>query len=189
MSEFKRENKMINLKGVSIKLVLLSAMLCSFYAQGFEQKLQFSEAQLQEKLQVMTPIERQTLFANIVLTDAKLHLLDKENQLSVKAFLDVTAFGGLHGSGHVTVQGSIIYNASEGAFYLDNAKLVQLHVDQLSKETVTQLKPVLQDIISQSLQSQPIYRLQDDDMRQALLKASLKSVEVKQKTLFVTLGF
>ena len=169
--------------------ILIICVLSSTLAHGFEQTLQFSEVQLQEKLQGMTPIERQTLFAKVVLTDAKLQLLEKEDQLSVTAFLDVTALGGLRGSGHVTVQGSVIYNASEGAFYLHNAQLTQLHVDQLSSESVNQLKPVLQDVIAQSLQSQPIYRLKDNDMRQVLLKASLKNVTVNNRTLFVTLGF
>jgi len=179
----------MKIKPIAVKVILMGIMLCSFYANAFEQTLQFSETELQEKIQAMTPLERQTLFANIVLTDAKLNLLDKEDQLSIQAFLDVVVLGGLHGSGYVTLQGSVIYNAQEGAFYLANAQLTQLHVDQLSKESVDQLKPILQDVVVQSLQSQPIYRLKDDDMRQALLKASLKDVKVKQKTLFVTLGF
>ncbi|MGK0444653.1 MAG: hypothetical protein ACJA1U_001589 [Bermanella sp.] len=177
------------MKRIFKKMACLSIMLTALCAHGFEQTLTFTEAQLQEKLQAMTPIERQTLFANVVLTDAKLRLLDAQNQLSVTAFLDVTALGGLRGSGHVTVQGSVMYQPSEGAFYLHNAQLVELHVEQLSKETINQLKPVLQDVIAQSLQSQPIYRLKDNDMRQALVKASLKKVEVKDQALLVTLGF
>lgn len=175
------------------KIIKIKCMLCllfvSLSSYSFEQVLTFSEAELQQRLQAITPIERQTMLAKVVLTDGKLHLLDKENEISVTAFLDVTALGSVHGSGVVTVQGSLSYNANEGAFYLHNAKITQLKVDQLSQDAVTQIKPLVQDLVTQSLQSRPIYQLKDNDMRQALLKASLKRIEVKQQTLRVILGF
>ncbi|MGR6872503.1 DUF1439 domain-containing protein [Pseudomonas sp. HK3] len=176
-------NLMVNLK------LVLCLMFISLNSHGFEQVLKFSEAQLQTRLQEITPISRQTLLANVVLTDGTLQLLEKENEISVTAFLDVTALGSLHGSGSVSVQGSLTYDAKAGAFYLNNAKVTALNVDQLSADSVAQIKPLIQDLVTQSLQSQPIYQLKDNDMRHSLLKASLKRMEVKQKTLFVILGF
>lgn len=173
-----------------LRIKIILCLLCvSLSSYGFEQVLTFSEAELQQRLQAITPIERQTMLAKVVLTDGTLQLLDKKNEISVTAFLDVTALGSVHGSGVVTVQGSLSYNASEGAFYLHNPKITQLKVDQLSQDTVTQIQPLVQDLVTQSLQSRPIYQLQDNDMRQALLKASLKRIEVKQQALRVILGF
>lgn len=180
---------MLKIKYASRYVCLVLMVLCSLSVNSFEHTLQFSEAQLQQKLQALTPIERQTLLANIVLTDAKLQLLTGSNELEITAFIDVTALGNIHGSGQVRVQGSVSYQATEGAFYLHNARLTKLHIDQLSAKTVEKLQPVVQDLITKSLQSQPIYRLKDNDLRQSLLKASLKRIEVKQKTLYVTLGF
>lgn len=173
-----------------MKFKLLFLLLCvSFNSYGFEQTLTFTQSQLQQRLQDITPIERKTMFANVVLTDGQLRLLDKENEIEVTAFLDVTALGSLHGTGSVTVQGSLSYQPSEGAFYLHNAKVTSLKVDQLSQDAVTQITPLVQDLVTQGLQSRPIFQLKDNDMRHALLKASLKRIEVKQKTLRVILGF
>ena len=178
------------MKSQILKIKLIACLLClSLNSYGFEQVLKFTEAQLQERLQAITPIERKTAFANVVLTDGKLQLLDQENEIEVTAFLDVTALGSLHGSGSVTVQGSLVYKPSEGAFYLHNAKVTQLKVDQMSQDAVTQITPLIQDVVTQSLQSRAIFQLQDNDMRHALLKASLKRIEVKQQILLVVLGF
>lgn len=173
-----------------MKVKVLFLLLCfSLNSHAFEQTFTFTQTQLQQRIQEITPIERKTMFANVVLTDGQLRLLDVENQIEVTAFLDVTALGSLHGSGSVTVQGSLSYEPSEGAFYLNNANVTQLKVDQLSPDAVSQLTPLVQDLVTQGLQSRPIYQLKDDDMRQSLLKASLKRIEVKRKTLFVVLGF
>ncbi|NVK38017.1 MAG: DUF1439 domain-containing protein [Gammaproteobacteria bacterium] len=156
---------------------------------GFEQTLQFTQQELQQKLQTLTPIEKQTLLANIVLTDAKLELLEATNELAVTAFLDIDGLGGLHGNGSVTVQGGLRYEAKEGAFYLDHAKLTDLSIEQLSPSVISQIKPVVQDLLVQRLQAEPIYRLDKNDFRQSLLQASLKTIEVQQQSLWVTLGF
>lgn len=169
--------------------VLFLLFFMSFNSHGFEQTLTFTQSQLQQHLQDITPIERKTMFANVVLTDGQLRLLDKENEIEVTAFLDVTALGSLHGTGSVTVKGSLSYQPNEGAFYLHNAKVTNLKVDQLSNDAVAQITPLVQDLVTQGLQSRPIYQLKDNDMRHSLLKASLKRVEVKQKTLRVVLGF
>jgi len=176
------------MKNISV-LLFICLMNWVVGVNAFEQTLTFSEAELQQRLNDAMPLERQTLLANIVLTDAKLELLEKNDQLAITAFLDVTALGNIHGSGSVTVQGSLRYEASEGAFYLDNGQLTQMTIDQLSDDVVANIKPLVQDLVTKSIQSKPIYQLQNDDMRQALLKASLKHLQVKNKSLLVVLGF
>jgi len=170
-------------------LSFICLCLMSTLVLGFTQNLVLTEQELQQRLNDMTPMQRNTVYANIVLTDAKIDLLESANQLAITAYLDATVLGGLHGSGKVSVQGSLSYNPKEGAFYLHRPKLQDLHIDQLKPEIVAQLKPLIEDVIIQALRNKPIYRLNDEDIRQSLLKATLKDVQIKDNQVRVSLGF
>ncbi len=186
MSDVTKMQKKLSVLVLAGVLTLMDATTSVW---AFEQTLQFTQQDLQQKLQAVTPIHKQTFLANIVLTDAKLQLLESTNELEVTAFLDVDGLAGLHGNGHVTVQGGLRYEAKNGAFYLDNAKLTALSIEQLSPAVIAQIKPLVQDVLVQRLQTQAIYQLDKNDFQQSLLKASLKSVVVKQQAVWVTLGF
>ena len=170
--------------------VLLSVCLfCySLIAWSYTQTLVFTEQELQQRLNQITPIQKQTVYANIVLTDAQLQLLESDNQLEVSAFIDAAVLGSLHGTGQVVVQGSLLYKNQQGAFYLNQAKVTKLVIDQMNPEVVKQLQPLVQDILVQHLSNQPIYTLDDQDMRQALLKSTLKNIEISNRQVKVSLG-
>ena len=170
-------------------VLFFCTLLLPLWAVGLTQTLVFSEDELQGRLNDLTPIQKQTLYANLILTYAKLNLLEKNNLIEITAFIDATVLGGFHGTGSVTVQGSLIYQNQQGAFYLDQAKLTHLHVDQMNPSVVAQLKPLVEDVMIQSLKQKPIYQLDNNDMRQALLKGTLKEITISNKQLHVTLGF
>lgn len=168
--------------------IFITIFICQ-NVNAFTQTLVFTEQELQQRLNEMTPLQRQTLYANIVLTDAALDLLEGANQLAITAYLDATVLGGFHGSGSISIQGSLRYNAEEGAFYLHQAEIVDLHIDQLKPDIVKQLKPLIADIMIQALKQQPIYRLNDADIRQSLLKTTLKDIQIENDQVKVSLGF
>ena len=170
------------------KFWLIGLLVLPSWVLAFTQTLVFTEQDLQSRLNGITPIQKQAVYANLVLTDAKLVLLESDNLIQIKAFIDATILGGIHGSGSVTVQGSLMYKSEQGAFYLNQARLTDLHIDQMSPEVVAQLKPLVEDVMVQSLSQKPIYQLDNNDMRQALLKGSLKDIKVSNKQVHVTLG-
>ncbi|GAA6136128.1 hypothetical protein NBRC116188_29180 [Oceaniserpentilla sp. 4NH20-0058] len=175
----------------SVLKIWLLVLICSVpsFALGFTQTLVFTEEELQTQLNQVTPLQKQTLFANIVMTDANINLLESANQLEVTAFLDVTALGGMHGTGNVTIRGSLVYKSEKGAFYLSRPRITQLHIDKINPDVVEQIQPLVQDLLAQSLQRQPIYQLDDQDMRQSLIKTTLKNVEISNNQVHVYLGF
>ena len=163
-------------------------LLISQVSLAFEYTLEFTEPQLQEKISTMMPVTKQTMMATIVVDQAKLKLIEGSDKLSIAAKLSATLLGGLKATGDLKVQGTLSYNAKEGAFYLKDPEIVALDIKEIPPRFHAQIKELAQKGLAKKLSHQPVYKLKDDDMKQNLAKSMLKSLQVKNKTLIATLG-
>ncbi len=163
-------------------------LLASQLSMAFEYTLEFTEPQLQEKISAMMPVTKQTMLATVVVDNAKLELIEGSDKLSIAAKLNATLLGGLNATGDLKIQGTLSYNAKEGAFYLKDPEIIELNINEIPPRFHDQIKQLAQKGLAKKLSNQPVYKLKDDDMKQNLAKSMLKSLQVKNKTLIATLG-
>lgn len=86
-------------------------------------------------------------------------------------------------NGNVGLSGTVVYEKTEGAFYIKEAQIQTLIIKGLTEQASVLIKPYVQAVISSVLQSNPVFVLDDKDAQQRLAKSSLQSVEVKDGKL------
>ena len=175
-------------KIISVLYVLLFQLLATQSSVAFEYTIELTEAQLQEKIQAMMPFTKKTLMATVVVSDGKLDLIDASEQLNVAALIEVSAFGGFNANGNLAIQAGLLYKPEEGAFYLSNPKLVSMHIEQLAPDLQTSVQQLAQAALVNAMQRFPIYRFNEDDMKQKMAKAMLKSMVIQNEKIILTLS-
>ncbi len=163
-------------------------LLISQVSLAFEYTLEFTQPELQEKISAMMPVTKQTMLATVVVDNAKLELIEGSDKLAIAAKLNAQILGNLNATGDVKIQGTLSYNAKEGAFYLKNPEIIELNINEIPPKFHDQVKQLAQKGVAKKLSNQPVYKLKDDDTKQSLAKSMLKSLQVKNKTLIATLG-
>lgn len=150
---------------------------------------EFTEAELQEKIEAMMPLEKKKYFITIIVTAPKLDLLEGSDELSIKADIAMYAPGGIKGTGTTTITGSITYNPTQGSFHLLNPTVINLHIDGIDEQYQPQIKQMAQTAISNTMSNFPLYRLKDNDLKQKLARSVLESVVISDGKLLINLNF
>ncbi|WP_041714019.1 DUF1439 domain-containing protein [Paraglaciecola sp. T6c] len=168
-----------------ISLILFLSVSCT-QAQAYTHE--FTEAELQEMVSSIMPMTRTKFFVTMTLSEPRLNLLDETNEIGLGANIKASALGTYSGSGSSYITGSLAYNQEQGALYFTNAKLVELNLNKVSDKQQNDIRKLLQSVVGTILASRPIYVLDDGDLKQKLAKATLESLEVKDKKLIITLS-
>lgn len=169
-------------------LFVFQLLFMSQLSDAFTYDLEITEAELQEKLEAMMPLEKKKLFFKTIVTDPKVKLISASNEIAIYANVAAHAPGGLTLTGSTQLQGSLRYDAEKGAFYFDNAKVKHLKIDQLPEQFAPKVKELTQTAVTNGTGRRPVYVLNDDNLKQKLAKSVLKSVLVKGSSLIVTLS-
>jgi len=170
-------------------LVFLFMFSFSQFSSAFTYTLEIPEQELQEKIDMMMPLERKSFFVTVVLSEPKVDLIQESNEIGFFSHVEVLIPGGLKGSGRGKIKGSVVYDADQGAFYLNNPSIEGLEIDRVPKKFYKKISAAIQVVLAKSLSKYPVYKLKDDDVKHQLAKSSLKSISVGNKTLLITLGF
>jgi len=155
---------------------------------AFSYTQEFTEAELQQKIEAMMPLEKKKYFVTIIVTAPKLDLLEGSDELSIKADIAMQAIAGIKGSGTTTITGSITYNPAQGSFHLLNPTVADLHIDGIDEQYQPKIKQMAQTAITNSMANFPLYTLQDNDLKQKLAKSVLESVVISDGKLLVKLN-
>lgn len=102
---------------------------------------------------------------------------------SIKANL----VGGIESVGAIGLSGKIRYISDTGEFFIDAAEVQSLNlpgVNSALKERIVKPVTVAAQVILSRI---PVYRL-NDTVKQKLAKGIIKSIKVKNKKIFITLG-
>jgi hypothetical protein len=143
---------------------------------------------IEDQISLHMPLEKKLPLVVIRLSEPKLELLEASNEVSLFLNVDVLMLKGFKGAGRGELVGSIDYRPEEGAFYLINPRIVNLSIDHVPKFVMPQISQASKLLLEKSLASYPVYRLNDNDPKHKLAKASLKKVRVSHDTLLLTLG-
>jgi hypothetical protein len=136
----------------------------------------------------MMPIQKSKFLLKVVLSDPKVSLVKDSNEVAISSPIYVTAPAGIKGSGSAKLQGSISYEAKSGEFFLKNPKIVEFQVNTLPQKYQQQAKLVVQAATENVLAKRSIYQFKDENLKQKLAKSILKSVTVKDQTMWIELG-
>ncbi|WP_111978422.1 DUF1439 domain-containing protein [Algibacillus agarilyticus] len=169
-------------------LLCMTLLLASQCAFAFSYTVELTEQALQQKVSAMMPMKKKRLFVTIILSDPQVTLSQDSNKIGI--FTHVTAMmpGGIQGSGRAKIKGSLSYNTDTGAFHFHDPIIEKLEVDDVPEKFTAKVKQLAQLAMTKAMTIYPIYKFKDNNLKHKLAKAALESIEVKNKTLYVTLS-
>jgi hypothetical protein len=169
-------------------LLAAALLLSSQLAMALSYTVQIPEKDLQKMVSAMMPIEKKNYLVTVIFSKPKVDLYEGSDKIGVAAKIKAIAVGGVQGTGSAKISGTLKYNASKGEFYFKNPKIEQLEINQVPNQFIPEIKNIAQQLVTQVLATQPIFKLNDNDVKQKLAKSVLQSVAVKNEILFVVLN-
>lgn len=163
-----------------IGLLLLLLFSPSLLALSYT--LQISRAELQQQLDTMMPLQRPDRLLGVTITRAEVGFT-ADNKISLQADITTLALGSIQGQAQIRIAGRISYRPDEGAFYLQEIEVLDMQSRQLQAQYLPAVRTVSQQLLTEVLRHQPVYTLKDDDSRERLARATLKSVSVQEQQL------
>ena len=157
-------------------------------AIAFTYTLELSEAELQTRITSAQPIQQQRFGMTIIFTDIKIGIVPVSDEISFSSPMDVIIPSDLKATGAVTMRGKLRYDENLGEFFLDAPVIDDIKVNGVTPSTFARIKPITQYAARAIVTKYSIYKL-DNSLKQKLAKALLKSVDVKNKKLFIVLRF
>lgn len=158
------------------------------WASALSYTIEVPKQIIEDQISLHMPLEKKLPLAVIRLSEPKLKLLEASNEVSLFLNVDVVMLKGFKGAGRGELLGSVDYRPEEGAFYLVNPRIVNLSIDHVPGFVMPQVSQAARLLLERSLASYPIYRLDENDPKHKMAKASLKKVSVSHDTLLLTLG-
>lgn len=158
------------------------------WASALSYTIEVPKQIIEDQISLHMPLEKKLPLAVIRLSEPKLELLEASNEVSLFLNVDVVMLKGFKGSGRGELVGSVDYRPEEGAFYLVNPRIVNLSIDHVPGFVMPQISQATRLLLDRSFASYPIYRLDENDPKHKMAKASLKKVSVSHDTLLLTLG-
>lgn len=168
-------------------IVSLILLLSSQAAMALSYTLEISEAEIQEKVAAMMPIEKKKYFVTVTFSHPKIELAENANQIGIYSQLDIAAPGGIKSTGNTKITGSLSYDPIKSEFYFKNSAIAEMKVDKVPDAYLSTIKDIAQLMVGKMLETTPIYKLKGGDLKRDLAKSMLKSVTVENKQLLVEL--
>lgn len=168
-----------------MKKLLFCIVLLSYSNIAGALTLKFTEAELQEKVSAMMPLEKKKGFITIVFSDPVVKLLKESNKIGIKTNMAAKIPGGIKGTGMAEITGSLSYNKDESTFHMLDPVITTMHIDKVPDKFQPKIKALAQKSLSKTMATRPIYKLRDDNMKHKLAKSTLKNISVKDGKLLV----
>ena len=169
-------------------LLIATALIISGTSYALSYTKEFTEAEIQEKVSAMMPLEKKKFFVTVIFTNPIVDLLETNNKIGIISDINVKAPGGIKGNGKAHITGSLSYDNKKGEFYLKNPILNELTVENLPEKHMPTVKNIAQLALEKVTAVKPIYKLKDNNLKQKLAKSLIKSIKVEKEKLIVELS-
>lgn len=150
--------------------------------------IEFSETDLQSEVNRHIPKDIKLFFGTISVSSATVNLRKTESDITLKSDITLTVPDETKHKGKIFVSSRVRYDADTYSLYLVDPKVLSVNIDKLTQEQNDGLKSMLQMASSSVLLKQPIYTLSDDDLQQQIAKATLKSINIVDDKVVITLS-
>lgn len=165
--------------------ILCLLTLVTFTAYG--QDIRLTENDIQQQLQALMPLHHQQGPLLMVIDEPSLTLLADSNRIGLRVRMQLTSSLGLQSRGWLSASSGIRYEREEYAFYLQNPELTEIHIEGMSPALQMQIKPLIETWLLPALSQQPMYRLREDDMMEAMARNMLQSITVEHDAVVLRL--
>lgn len=156
-------------------------------AWAMEYEVEFKQSQIQNQIDQLLPVRKQSVLANVEINAVDLTLLDRHDRVALTADLDVQTIGGFQTLAQVSMESGVRYEPNVGAFYFQNVKVLALTAEQIPASLQPQLAMLTEQVINQALLNYPIYTLDSSEVNQHLLKSSLKRIKIRDNKLIAVM--
>jgi hypothetical protein len=152
--------------------------------------IHISQAEIQQRLDAAFPVRKDYGSLMEVTIAAPTITLDPISNRIIAdlAISGATAFTHHRLVGSATIAGSLRYDAASSSFYLDQARLQHVQIDEGGK-AFTDRHGWLSTLLCRYLEERPIYVIQATSLPRSAARLVLKDVRIEAGSVVVTLGF
>lgn len=168
--------------------LILLMLLVSSTAWSYNYTVELTEAQLQQQLSSMMPITKEHMFVTVTLSEPILDLGSGGDKVGVFSSLDISAPGGIRGTGRAKVEGKISYKKETGEFFLYNPTISHIEIDQVPAQFHSNVKQLAQVALDSAIKGKAVFRLDENNSQQKMAKSVLQSVKIEPGKLLITLS-
>ena len=147
--------------------------------------LEISQRNLQTIAEQQFPISRETPFALVKFSNPQVILKEGSDRLGISLDISAEFPGQLSTSGQGQIDGELEYRADKGEFHLREPKMSALSLQGIAPEYNAMLQSLISEFARQSLPIIAVYRLDENQAQQAMIKRMLKSATVRNGKLLV----
>lgn len=179
------------MKKLLFLLFLLVALVAAawFFLRDQEFVVTLSEAEMQERIEEMFPVDRQYLLVlTLQLSDPEVNLVEGDDRIryGMRASLAVPAVGPLTGTGRVS--GRLRYDAESRQLFLDDSRVEEIQIDGLPEMYRGPLRQVADLVASQQLDRHPVYTIEEGWLAELPGPVVLRDVRVGDGKVRVAFG-
>ena len=185
---------MINLQSIKNSLSRLSIILLisifSLNVSAFEYSI--SKQEIQKSVDKAMPIQKNIMIGKLEMQKGTVGLLPKQDALIIDIQFSVDLFEKLY-QGTAQVQSGVSYDSESGTFYLKELKMNAFDIDKLSPDLIKQIKNIVKNSLNSSvgkeqLAKNAIYTIGNENVKEKLLKATLKGLEIRKNEVALILS-
>jgi len=132
---------------------LISAALVFFLSQAcssgtlFRTRLEFSSAEIEERLQSKFPVKKKHAFFTVTFSDPKVLLEQGAERMALRCAVDAVLLGSQPYKGELMLDGNITYQKETGEFYLADSTVRHFKLYDVSMKFQKQLEAAAGEIL------------------------------------------
>jgi Protein of unknown function (DUF1439) len=174
-------------------LLAIAAGGAFFYFKGKRYDVVIAQDMIDASLAKRFPMTKKYLLIfSITYSNPQVTLLENEDRVQVG--LDATVNIRIDGetknlSGTALVTSGIRYDSETQEFFLDDAEFSKLQIDGTPEKWTTPISHFASKAAKEYIEKRPIYHIKVKDSKTKAAKMLLKGFEIKNKAIYVTLGY
>ncbi len=145
-----------------------------------------SEADVQQRIQTQFPVARALpLAGTLILSNPIVNLRNPKGRVGLlfDAVVGQPQFGQV--AGQAEVSGAVRFDANKGQFMLDDARVESLRIPGVPSSSLSTVQSAANAAVAATLQSLPIYTLNEQSAAEAYAKRNLKSIRIENRRLLL----
>jgi hypothetical protein len=169
-------------------LMMIWLTLQPVYAKDTNLIITLGHADLQHRIERMFPITREGELVTVQLQHPQVILTEGSDRIGLRLRIRAAAAEQFSVSGLARVDGVLRFANDTGEFYLDDASVEELYIDNVEPLYLDQIRQLADGVVRQSLQEQPIYVLGQMGESTHIMGSEIQSVRVRDGKLIVELA-
>jgi hypothetical protein len=163
-------------------------MLQPVYAKDMNLVITLDRADLQRRIERLFPITREDVLVSVKLHHPEVILHDGSSRIGLRLHIDAAAAQQFSTTGTARVDGVLRFMNSSGEFYLDDASIEELRIENVAPLYLEQVRQLADGLVRDLLQERPIYTLGQMGEEKRIMGSDIKSVTVHDGKLLIELA-